>query len=67
MYEWRLQILEINQQKISYFQKRSDFNSELLDEVINNIEDIKNKINGNCLSLSSLNLLPKKSLCAFFD
>ena len=60
-------ILEINQQKISYFQKRSDFNSELLDEVINNIEDIKNKINGNCLSLSSLNLLPKKSLCAFSD
>ena len=36
--------LEINQPKISYFQKRSDRNTEWLDELINKIEDMKNKI-----------------------
>ncbi len=36
--------LDINQPKISYFQKRSDNNKEWLDELINKIEDMKNKI-----------------------
>ena len=35
--------LEINQPKISYFKKRAD-NAEWLDELINKIEDMKNKI-----------------------
>ena len=34
--------LEINQQKITYL-KQED-NAELLDKLINNIEDMKNKI-----------------------
>ena len=33
--------LEINQPKISYFRKRSQNNTEWLDEVINKIEDMK--------------------------
>ena len=36
--------LEINQPKISYFQKRSENNTEWLDEFIKKIEDMKNKI-----------------------
>ena len=36
--------LEKNQPKISYFKKRSEDNTEWLDELINNIEDMKNKI-----------------------
>ena len=36
--------LEINQPKITYFQKRSVSNTEWLDELINKIEDMKNKI-----------------------
>ena len=36
--------LDINQPKISYFQKRSENNKEWLDELINKIEDMKNKI-----------------------
>ena len=36
--------LEINQPKISYFQSRSENNTEWLDEMINKIDDIKNKI-----------------------
>ena len=36
--------LEINQPKISYFQKRSENNKEWLDELINKIEEMKNKI-----------------------
>ena len=36
--------LEINQPKISYFQKRSENNTEWLDEMINKIEDMKTKI-----------------------
>ena len=36
--------LEINQPKISYFQKRSSNNTEWLDELINKIESMKNKI-----------------------
>ena len=36
--------LEINQPKISYFQKRQENDSEWLDELINKIEDMKNKI-----------------------
>ncbi len=35
--------LEINQPKISYFKKISD-HTEWLDELINKIEDMKNKI-----------------------
>ena len=36
--------LEINQPKITYFQKRSEKNTEWLDELINQIEDMKNNI-----------------------
>ena len=36
--------LEINQPKISYFQKKSENNKEWLDELINKIEDMKNKL-----------------------
>ena len=36
--------LEINQPKITYFQKRSEHNTEWLDELINQIEDMKNNI-----------------------
>ncbi len=36
--------LEINQPKISYFLKRSENNTKWLDEMINQIEDMKNKI-----------------------
>tara|TARA_A100001388_G_scaffold141927_1_gene105261 strand:- start:1057 stop:1200 length:144 start_codon:yes stop_codon:yes gene_type:complete len=36
--------LEINQPKISYFQKNSENNKEWLDELINKIEDMKNNI-----------------------
>ena len=35
--------LEINQPKITYFQKSSD-NTEWLDELINKIEEMKNNI-----------------------
>ena len=37
---------EINQPKISYFQKRIENNTEWLDELINKIEEMKNKISG---------------------
>ena len=36
--------LEINQSEISYFQERAENNTEWLDEIINKIEDIKNRI-----------------------
>ena len=37
--------LEINQPKITYFQKRAENNNtELLDELINQIENMKNNI-----------------------
>ena len=36
--------LEMNQPKLSYFKKRSVNNTEWLDELINKIEDMKNKI-----------------------
>lgn len=36
--------LEINQPKISYFQKRSEDNTLWLDEMIKKIEDMKNNI-----------------------
>ena len=36
--------LDINQPKISYFQKKSDDNTEWLDELINTIEEMKNKL-----------------------
>ena len=36
--------LEINQPKITYFQKRSENNTEWLDELINQIENMKNNI-----------------------
>ena len=36
--------LEINQPKISYFKKRLENNTEWLDDLINNIEDMKNKL-----------------------
>ena len=39
--------LEINQPKIKYFQKRSEDNSELLDELINQIDDMKNNISNS--------------------
>ena len=36
--------LEINQPKISYIQKIPENNTEWLDQLINKIEDMKNKI-----------------------
>ena len=36
--------LEINQPKITYLQKRFENNAEWLDELINQIEDMKNNI-----------------------
>ena len=36
--------LEINQPKISYFQSRAENKTKWLDEMINKIEDMKNKI-----------------------
>ena len=36
--------LEKNQPKITYFHKRSESNTEWLDELINQIEDMKNNI-----------------------
>ena len=36
--------LEINQPKITYFQKRSENNTEWLDELINQIENMKKNI-----------------------
>ena len=36
--------LEINQPKITYFQKRPENNTEWLDELINQIENMKNNI-----------------------
>ena len=36
--------LEINEPNIKYFQKRSENNTEWLDELINQIEDMKNNI-----------------------
>ena len=36
--------LEINQPKIIYFQKRFENNTKWLDELINQIEDMKNNI-----------------------
>ena len=36
--------LEINQPKIKYLQKRSKNNREWLEELINQIEDMKNNI-----------------------
>ena len=36
--------LEINQPKISYFKERLENNTEWFDELINKIEDMKNKI-----------------------
>ena len=36
--------LEINQLKITYFQKTSENNTKWLDELINQIEDMKNNI-----------------------
>ncbi len=36
--------LEINQPKISYFNKRSEDNTLWLDEMINKIEEMKNNI-----------------------
>ena len=35
---------EINQPKILYLKKRSENNTKWLDELINKIEDMKNKI-----------------------
>ena len=36
--------LEMNQPKISYFEKRSEKSTALLDELLNTIDDMKNKI-----------------------
>ena len=36
--------LEINQPKITYFPKRSENNTEWLDKLINQIEEMKNNI-----------------------
>ena len=42
--------LEINQPKISYFQKRSENNKEWLDEMINKIEAMEKQNIQNCLN-----------------
>jgi len=42
--------LEINQPKITYL--KSEDNTERLDELINNIEDMKNKISKDSLLLN---------------
>jgi len=39
--------LDINQPKISYFQKGSETTTEWLDDLINKIEEMKNKISYN--------------------
>tara|TARA_S200000501_G_scaffold291232_1_gene276406 strand:+ start:521 stop:664 length:144 start_codon:yes stop_codon:yes gene_type:complete len=39
-----LETHEMNQSKILYLNKRSENNTEWLDELINKIEDMKNKI-----------------------
>ena len=36
--------LEINQPKISYFNKRSESNIDLINELINKIDEMKNQI-----------------------
>jgi len=36
--------LEVNQPKISYLKRRSESDIEWLDELINKIEDMKNKL-----------------------
>ena len=36
--------LEVNQPKISYFQKRSENNKEWFDELTNKFEEMKNNI-----------------------
>ena len=36
--------IELNNPKIKYLQKRSENNTEWLDELINQIEDMKNNI-----------------------
>ena len=36
--------LDINQPKISYFKKRAENNIEILDELITQIEEMKNNI-----------------------
>ena len=41
--------LEINQPNITYFQKRYENNSEWLDKLINQIEDMKNNISNPSL------------------
>ena len=56
--------LEINQPKISYFQKRSENNTEWLDELINKIEDMKNKISE---ASQSKNYQKKKTLASLGD
>ena len=45
--------LEINQPQISYFQERTENNTEQLDEMINKIENMKNKIGGLLVPLES--------------
>ena len=44
------QTLEINQPKISYFQKRSENNTKQLDEFIKKIEDMKNNTSPKILN-----------------
>ena len=39
--------LDINQPKISYFKQSSENNTKWLNELINKIEDMKNKISEN--------------------
>ena len=45
--------LEINQPKITYLQKSSENNTEWLDELINQIEVMKNNISKSCLLYTS--------------
>ena len=58
--------LEINQPKISYFKKRSEKNTEWLDELINKIEDMKNKISDDDQSWNYFQV-KKKALAGLGD
>ena len=51
---WDFERHEMNQPKISYFKKRSEFNTEWLDKLINKIEDIKNNIYNTGLPITTL-------------
>ena len=58
--------LETNQPKILYFHKRTENNTEWLDELINKIEDMKNKISRVAQYLNYYQV-KKKTLASLSD